>query len=160
MRRGFVMLLAGGLFLIGSAQAQAQVIQLTAALNGAEEAPNKVTTGSHGQATVTYNPATRDVTWNIQVFNMPSGTQQAHFHVGGVGVAGPIVVNITVPPQISNDYTLSGTANASALIPRTDQGIGSWDDFIQSLLGGQTYLNVHSNNNPGGEIRGQVLRVP
>jgi hypothetical protein len=49
-------------------------------------------------------------------------------------------------------------ATASALIPRPDQGIRSWDDFAQSLMGGQLYLNIHSNANPGGEIRGQVLR--
>jgi hypothetical protein len=94
------------------------------------------------------------------VFNMPSGTNNAHFHVGGPGLAGPVVVDIAFPPQISNDFNLSGTATAASLRPRADQGIGSWPDFLQSLLGGQTYINIHSNNNPGGEIRGQVIRVP
>jgi hypothetical protein len=42
---------------------------------------------------------------------------------------------------------------------RADQGIRSWEDFLQSLVGGQTYLNIHSANFPGGEIRGQVLRA-
>jgi hypothetical protein len=31
------------------------------------------------------------------------------------------------------------------------------DDFIQALLLGNVYMNVHSTNNPGGEIRGAVL---
>ena len=159
MRRALLIVLAGGMLLVGRAEAQAQVIEFTATLSGANEAPSLVNTGSFANAKVTLNLSSRDVTYSIQVFNMPSGTQQAHFHVGGPGTPGPIVVNIAVPAQISNDYTLSGTANASSLIPRTDQGIGSWDDFIQSLMGGQTYLNVHSNNNPAGEIRGQVLRV-
>ncbi len=160
MRRGFVLLFVGALLAGGATGAQAQVINLAADLNGGEEAPSKVLTGSYGTATVTVNLATRDVTYNIQIFNMPSGTTAAHFHVGPVGVAGPIVVGITVPLTISNDYTLSGTANATNLQPRLDQGIGSWDDFIQSLLGGQTYLNIHSQVNGGGEIRGQVRRVP
>jgi hypothetical protein len=43
---------------------------------------------------------------------------------------------------------------------RPDQGIRSWDDFLQSLIGGQTYLNIHSQVFGGGEIRGQVIRVP
>lgn len=159
MRRGLLMLVVGGVLLFGSSGADAQTIQLAATLSGGNEAPTAVNTGSYATATVTVDLGSRDVTYVIQVFNMPSGTTGAHFHVGGPGTPGPIVVNITVPAQISNDYTLSGTASASSLIPRLDQGIGSWDDFIQSLLGGQTYLNVHSNNNPSGEIRGQVLRV-
>jgi hypothetical protein len=52
------------------------------------------------------------------------------------------------------------SAGAADLLVRGDQGIRSWEDFIQSLLGGQTYINIHSAVNPGGEIRGQVLRVP
>jgi len=69
------------------------------------------------------------------------------------------VVNVAFPAGISNDFNLSGSATAANLLPRTDQGIRSWEDFLQALVGGQTYLNVHSAVNPGGEIRGQVLRV-
>ena len=39
-------------------------------------------------------------------------------------------------------------------------GIRDWDDFIQSLVGGQTYLNIHTAVNPGGEIRGQLTVAP
>src|SRR4029450_6942969 len=104
---------------------------------------------------------------------MPSGPNNAHFHVGAPGIAGPTVVNVAFPAGISNDYNLSGSATAAnlpvradpehrpsgsdtggALGVRADQGIRSWDDFLQALLGGQTYLNVHSAVNPGGEIGG------
>lgn len=33
-------------------------------------------------------------------------------------------------------------------------------DLIAGLLGGQTYLNIHTNLFPGGEIRGQLQAVP
>jgi hypothetical protein len=69
-------------------------------------------------------------------------------------------VNIAFPANISNDLRLTGSATATNLLPRGDQGIRSWEDFAQSLLGGQIYINVHSINNPGGEVRGQVMRVP
>jgi hypothetical protein len=141
--------------------ADAQTIRLAATLSGNQETPAPgVLTGAFGTATVTVDLATQTVSWSIDVFNMPSGTNNAHFHVGGPGVAGPTVVNIAFPAGISNDYNLSGSATAANLIVRGDQGIRSWEDFLQGLLGGQMYLNIHSAVNPGGEIRGQVLRLP
>ena len=158
MRRVMRMMIAATI-LVGSANtAQAQIIRFTAQLSGDKEVP-PVLTGAFGEAVVTLDLGTQTVTWNVTVFNMPSGTTASHFHVGGPAHAGPIVVNFTVPPQISNDYSFSGSANALSNA-RPDQGIRSWEDFIQSLLGGQIYINVHSNVNPGGEIRGPVIRVP
>jgi hypothetical protein len=138
--------------------ARAQTIQLAANMAGSNETPG-VLTGANAMAIVTLNPD-RTVTYQIQVFNMPSGTTQGHFHVGGNGLAGPIVVDIVVPPTISNDFALNGSVGPSNLRPRPEQGINTWEDFLQSLVGGQTYLNLHSQINPAGEIRGQVLRVP
>lgn len=140
--------------------AQAQTVNLTANLSGDQETPAPgVLTGAFGTATVTWDAATQRLSWIIDVWNMPSGTNNAHFHVGGPGVAGPTVVNIAFPPDISNDYRLSGSATAADLTPRDAQGIRSWEDFGQSLLGGQIYINVHSVANPGGEVRGQVVRA-
>jgi len=161
MRR-VMQVLAAALFVFGTVgTAQAQVVRFTANLSGDQETPAPgVLTGAFGTASVTMNLGTGTLSWSIDVFNMPSGTNNAHFHVGGPGLAGPTVVNIAFPQQISNDYNLSGTATAANLTVRGDQGIRSWDDFIQSLLGGQIYINVHSNVNAGGEIRGQVVRIP
>lgn len=142
-----------------AASAEAQTVNFTAQLSGANEVPG-VVNGAGGTATVSLNLATQVVTYRIDVYNMPSGTTAAHFHAGGPGVAGPVVVNFTVQTNISNDFAITGTASASNLVVRQAQGIGSWDDFIQALLLGQIYVNVHSTVNPGGEIRGQVLPVP
>jgi hypothetical protein len=150
-----------GIGLAGTAQAQGNIVRFTANLSGANETPAPgVLTGAFGTATVTLDLSTQTVSWNIDVFNMPSGTNNAHFHVGGPGLAGPTVVNIAFPAGISNDYNLSGSATATNLLVRADQGIRSWEDFLQALMGNQTYLNIHSVVNGGGEIRGQVIRVP
>jgi hypothetical protein len=151
--------LAGLFVLVVSAQAQAQTINFTAALSGGNEVPG-VVTGAVGTGTVSLDVATQVVTYRIDVYNMPVGTTQAHFHVGAPGVAGPVVVNFTVPVGISNDYAISGTAAATNLTVRAAQGINSWEDFLQALLLGNIYMNVHSTANGGGEIRGQVVRVP
>lgn len=144
----------------GAGPGQGQQIRLAARLTGSNETPAPgVLTGAFGQAVVTVNMATQTVSWEIDVFNMPSGTNNAHFHVGGPGLTGPTVVTVGFPPGISNDYRLSGSATAANLTVRADQGIRSWEDFLQALIGGQTYLNIHSAVNPGGEIRGQVVRM-
>ncbi len=70
------------------------------------------------------------------------------------------MVDLAPQVNVSNDFTLKGTATASALRARADQGIRSWEDFIQSLIGGQVYVNIHSAVNPGGEVRGQLTVAP
>ena len=160
MRR--VLSLAGAAalaLLVGSASAEAQTLNFTALLSGANETPG-IASGAGGTATVTLNTATRTVTYKVDVYNLPSGATAAHFHAAGPGVAGPVVVNFTVISGISNDFSISGTATASDLVARGDQGIRSWDDFLQALTLGQVYVNVHSSVNPGGEVRGQVVPVP
>jgi hypothetical protein len=162
MRRVF-MAVAAAAVLVGAtgATAQAQTLRFTATLTGGNETPI-ILTGAFGNASVTLDVATSTVTWSIDVFNLPSGINNAHFHVGPVGIAGPTVVNIPFTANQSNDFNLSGSATVGTNLfnARGDQGIRSWDDFIQSLQGGQVYLNVHTNVNGGGEIRGQVLRAP
>jgi len=158
MRRVLSLMIAGLLTLAFSATAQAQTF--TATLHGGNENPG-VLTGSAGTATVTLNTATNTITYRVEVYNMPVGTTASHIHVGAPGVNGPVIIDFPVPAGgISNDFALTGTATTTNLVPRAAQGINSWEDFVQALLLGNTYVNVHSTANPGGEIRGQLTRVP
>jgi hypothetical protein len=144
-----------------SGTAQAQRITLTAELSGANETPAPgILTGAFGFAVVIVDIPTTTVSWTVDVFNMPSGTNNAHIHVGGPGIAGPTVINIPFPAGISNDYRLTGSATSATAGLRPDQGLRSWDDVLQSIVGGQTYVNVHSAVNGGGEIRGQLRVAP
>ncbi|MEZ5285884.1 MAG: CHRD domain-containing protein [Vicinamibacterales bacterium] len=155
MRRMTIAFFSVCALLLVGAQAHAQTVRLTAALSGSSETPG-VLTGATGSAEVFVNLSTRGVSYRVEIFNMPTQTTAGHFHVGGPGLAGPIVVDLA-PPAVTDDFSLSGTVSASALRPRTDQGIRTFDDFLQALVGGQIYVNVHSSTNPGGEIRGQLV---
>lgn len=158
MRRVLSLTTAGAMVLLFSSTAQAQTLSFTAALHGGGEVP-AVSTGAAGTATVTWNTTTKAGTYRVEVYNMPSGTVASHIHVGASNVAGPVVINFTVPAGgISNDYTLSGTFGCSDVVPRQPQGINSCEDFEQALLLNNTYVNVHSQVNGGGEIRGQLVR--
>jgi hypothetical protein len=151
-------LAAIALVALAAAPASAQTFTLTANLHGGEETPAVVVTGAFGTATVTVDMATRTITWIVDVFNLPSGVTAGHIHVGAVGAGGPTMVNFTVPTTASNDFRISGSATDSGITLRPDQGIRSADDAFQAILGGNTYVNVHSAANPGGEIRGQLRR--
>ena len=159
MRRALTLAMAG-LFvvIVSAAQAQAQTITFTTTLHGGNEVPG-VVTGSVGTSTVTWNTSTRTGTYRVDVYNMPVGTTQSHIHVGAAGVGGPVVINFTVPAGgISNDYALTGTFSCTDVVVRAAQGINSCEDFEQALLLENAYVNVHSTANPGGEIRGQLVR--
>ena len=145
---------------LAAAPASAQTFTLTATLTGANETPAPINTGAFGSATVTLNVTTRSISWVVDVFNLPSGVTAGHIHVGAVGTPGPTVVNFVVPTTASNDFRIAGSLNATEWTLRPDQGIRSADDMIQAILGGNSYVNVHSSVNGGGEVRGQLTLRP
>jgi hypothetical protein len=154
-------LMAAAAVTIAPAPASAQQptsFTLTAQLSGANEPPAPgINTGAFGNATVVVDLTAQTVAYTVTVFNLPSGVTASHIHVGAPGPAGPVVVNFTVPTTASNDFTFSGTVPFSQFVLRPDQGIRSSDDMVQAILGGNSYVNVHSQVNPGGEIRGQLV---
>lgn len=141
------------------ATASAQVYTLTATLAGNEEIP-ALNTGAFGSATVTVNMSARTVTYQVDVFNLPSGATASHIHVGAPGTAGPVIVNFAPPLSASNDFAFAGTVPDGQFLLRPDQGIRSADDVFQAILGGNTYVNVHSQVNGGGEVRGRLTLKP
>lgn len=161
-RSMLVLAMVAGLVGFAAAPASAQVqttFTLTATLFGGNETP-PVNTAAFGDATVVVDLVARTVTYTVRVFNMPSGTTASHIHVGSPQLSGPVVVNFDVPRQISNDYTFSGVVRDTEFVLRPDQGVRSADDMFQAILGNNSYVNVHSNVNGGGEIRGQLILKP
>lgn len=142
-----------------AAPAAAQTVTLTATLTGGSENP-PLNTGAFGTATVTVDVGARTVTYRVDAFNLPSGVTASHIHAGAIGTNGPTIVNFPVPTTASNDFAFSGTARDTDFTLRPDQGIRSAEDVIQAILGNNTYVNVHSAANPGGEIRGQLTIRP
>ena len=153
-----VLFLTAAIAAVGALPAAAQTYTLTATLTGAGENP-PINTGSLGTATITVDMAARTVTYRVDVFNLPSGVSASHIHVGAAGTNGPVVVNFAPPTPASNDFAFSGTVRDSEFILRPDAGIRSADDMFQAIVGGNSYVNVHSMVNGGGEVRGQLAVV-
>ncbi len=89
-------------------------------------------------------------------------TAAAHIHLGQTDVNGGVSVFFCGgggrPACTPSSGTFSGTATAADVIGPAAQGIapGEIAELIAAIRAGKTYVNVHTNKHPGGEIRGQV----
>ena len=108
----------------------------TATLTGAQETPPNSSTAS-GTATLLLSPDEKTARVSLNFAGLSSPQNGAHIH--GPGAAG-VIAPILYPLPSGN---LSDVVIALA---STD---------VQDLKNGLWYINVHSNNFPNGEIRGQ-----
>lgn len=161
-RRTFFAVCATLALTVASSPASAQIVRLTAKLSGGNETPAKIVTGAFGNAECTVDLGKGgEINCTGSVYNLPSGATVGHIHVGADGVGGPTVCNAAIPANISNDFGFTiGPCSTANITLRPDQGIRSFEDFLQAVLGENTYVNVHTVVNPGGEIRGQLLLKP
>ena len=58
------------------------------------------------------------------------------------------------------DLTVASTYNPAFITAHGGTVSGAMAAFIAGLTSGQTYLNIHTSQFPGGEIRGQLNAVP
>jgi hypothetical protein len=119
----------------GSAFAQDK---LSANLTGAEEVP-PVETAATGTADITWNADTKELSWVIEFSGLSGPATAAHFH-------GPAAVGENAGPVVTIEDLESPSEGTATLT----------DEQAEQLAGGQWYVNVHTEANPDGEIRGQV----
>ena len=139
-----LVLVAAALASVGLAASGAIAAPATFAvpLSGAQQVP-PVQTKGNGTATLTYDPATRRLTWSVTFSGLSSDATMAHFH-------GPATQGKNAPPVIWLSEKGAAVSNPikgqATLTP----------DQAQQMTAGEWYINVHTQANPNGEIRGQV----
>lgn len=139
--------------------ASAQPTNFVAHLSGAEEVP-PTPTNAQGQAKFQLLSDGSALHFQLNVANV-NDLLMAHIHLAAAGTNGGIVVWLypSGPPSILIPGRFSGVLAAGAI---TDASlVGDLDgqtvaDLIAELEAGNAYVNVHSVDNPGGEIRGQI----
>ena len=128
-----------------------------ATMNAANE-PGGVTSNGTGTADYTVDGGT--VSYTVTFSGLSANANQAHIHVGPAGVNGAVTVPFTQVPHAASG-TFSGTFTAAnvAAASTPDGGIGvdagDYNGLLQLMRAGETYTNIHTTANPGGEIRGQ-----
>jgi uncharacterized protein (DUF1800 family) len=121
-----------------------------AILNGANEVP-PVTTSASGTSTVILSPDETSALVSLNFTGLSSPQTAAHLH-------GPASPGNNAPGTILDlDQPLGQVSNLLWNI----QPVGglSIQQLIAALKSGQIYANVHTANNPSGEIRGWLFVV-
>jgi hypothetical protein len=143
-------IIVGTMFGLTSTMAQQQEQKFTATLSGQEEVPptNSQATGM-AEVTVTGNNAQ----YSVNATNM-QGVTAGHIHSGGQGENGPIVVTLFKNESPTNEVSETGSITADKLEgPMAGKQLA---DLVTAMTNGETYVNVHTEQNPNGEIRGQI----
>jgi hypothetical protein len=142
MRNKFIMLLTLAMSaLIFSTTASAQQ-KYSASLNNLQEVPTN-NSGGRGSCSITLNSTETQFTVNCTYANMSSAVVAGHIHDNGsVGVNGPVRFN----------FNLSG-GTSGTIGPLT---FAVTPAQVADLRAKRWYVNIHTSNFPGGEIRGQV----
>jgi hypothetical protein len=123
-----------------AAPASAEMVHFKADMKGSTEVPPNNSPGT-GTVTATYDTATKKLSWEGSYNGLTGPATAAHFH----GPADPgknAGVEIPINPFTS---PFSGSATLT-------------DAQASDLMGGRLYVNVHTAANPGGELRGQLVK--
>jgi hypothetical protein len=126
----------------GEIRGQVVPLSMVAALNAAAEIP---TNNSIGTATARLTFIGNQLLYNLTYSGLSANATAAHIH-------GPAVTtnsaDVLVP--LNNPSGTSGTISGTATLTPVQMAF---------LLAGQTYINIHTTANPGGELRGQIWPI-
>jgi len=131
-----------------------QTATYVANMSTANEVPAVPGTAS-GTATFTLNGKT--LSYVVTVNNLSANAAASHIHGGAANANGGILYPFTAA-SVQSGQVASGTIDLTQPVSNGTTSI-SGDSLLTLLDKGLLYTNVHTANNPGGEIRGQITRT-
>jgi CHRD domain len=132
--------LFGVALLGGTTGTRADVLKLKAELKGSNEVPPNTSTAS-GNAEATFDTDSKTLSYTVTFSGLTGPAIGAHFH--GPSEAGKNA-GIVLPFK-----TVQSPIQGSAVLT---------DSQATDLLAGKWYANIHTAANPGGELRGQMVK--
>jgi len=126
-----------------------------AKLTGKDEVPS-VKTKATGEVKFKLSKDGKELSYKLHVKNIENANA-AHIHRGMKGKNGPPLVNLFTGPKKEGKF--SGDLSEGTITAKDLSGdlMGkSIEDLVQLIKSGDAYVNVHTDANPNGEIRGQM----
>ena len=142
-----VMVMAMGLLALPALVAATEGT-FTATVNGDQEVP-PVTTEASGTATVTISADDTTVTYEVSYSGLSGDLLASHIHCGAAGVVAGVMLPFAHGPS-----PFSGTLTQADFAACGD--VTTFAGALDAIRAGNTYVNLHTAANPGGEIRGQL----
>ena len=125
-------------------------------LTGMEEVP-PVNTNSTGIAL--FELVKNNINFKVNVTNLDN-IKAAHIHLGEFGQNGDVIFTLfkpATPIDILNGTLVEGKVTAVDLQgPLKGKTV---NDLVQLINNTKTYVNIHTEQYPNGEIRGQITTV-
>jgi len=127
-----------------------------ATLAGTNEVPPS---GSAGTGTATVTLVGGQLIYRVDIGNIANVTL-AHIHgPAAAGVNAGVRLNLYVPPTGTSPISFTTTATLAQGVAGLPSVI-SQDSLVVLLRNGNAYANIHTSAFPGGELRGQFVKVP
>ena len=150
---------AAGMLVAPAAHSQTE---FSATLSGANEVPPINTAGT---ADFEMKNQQGVITFSLNFSGLSSSLTLAHLHFAPTKVAGGVMIFLCggggqPDCPAATEGTITGTITAANVTGPTTQGIdvGDLDSALEAVRTGQSYVNMHTTNFAGGEIRGQLRR--
>src|SRR5215831_8235487 len=155
-------------FSVVSAAAQDDTLTLTAQLRGDNEVPPTASTAT-ATFKATQNPD-GTFSFTLKFANLRTNLVVSHIHFAPKGVAGGVMIFLCGGDSqpacpAATTGTVTGTFGPANVVCTgctptnpVGQGVaaGDFDDALEAVKEGNTYVNVHNSAFPAGELRGQV----
>ena len=136
-------------------------------LTGYQEDPLALSTSGSGDFQAQLQAKDQKITYQLSYSDLEAPITQAHIHLGQRAQSGGIIVflctNLANGPAGTQacpapPATITGTITPADVIGPAVQGIapGEFGELTAAIRGRATYVNVHSEKYPGGEIRAQL----
>jgi hypothetical protein len=128
----------------------AQEQKFVATLSGQEEVPP---TNSQATGMAEFTVTGENAEYSVNASNI-QGVTAGHIHSGGQGENGPIVVTLFKNDSPTNEVSETGSITVDKLEgPMAGKQL---TDLVTAMRNGEIYVNIHTEQNPNGEIRGQI----
>jgi hypothetical protein len=124
-------------------------------LSGDDEVPG-VITPAKGEAKFTLSDDGKKLSYTLVVRDIENPAA-AHIHLGMAGKNGAVLANLFSGPKREGKFRGNlSQASITANDLKGDLKGKSINDLVALIKSGEAYVNVHTDANPGGEIRGQI----